>query len=229
MRLLLLRHGQTHSNVSGALDTAFPGAALTDLGRRQADAVVQALDGTSIDTIAVSNLLRTAETAHPIATALALTPAEHDGLREITAGDFEMRADEEAVFGFLGTIADWLDGDLDLRMPGGETCTEFLARYDDAIARVCTDGVAAALVVSHGAAIRTWVTHRASGEHAPIHEGLHNTGCIVLDGSPEEGWAIVAWDREPIGGDWLDDEQAPDPTGGDLDPDDEVPDQSSGS
>ena len=34
MRLLLLRHGQTHSNVSGALDTGAPGADLTELGRR---------------------------------------------------------------------------------------------------------------------------------------------------------------------------------------------------
>ena len=32
MRLFLLRHGQTHGNVSGALDTAFPGLDLTDLG-----------------------------------------------------------------------------------------------------------------------------------------------------------------------------------------------------
>ena len=33
MRLLLMRHGQTHANVSGELDTAHPGLDLTDLGR----------------------------------------------------------------------------------------------------------------------------------------------------------------------------------------------------
>ena len=67
------------------------------------------------------------------------------------------------------------------------------------------------LVVSHGAAIRTWVTHRASGDHAPIHEGLHNTGCITLDGSPADGWIVASWDREPIGGAWLDDARRPGP------------------
>ena len=37
MRLILIRHGQTHSNVAHALDTTVPGADLTDLGREQAD------------------------------------------------------------------------------------------------------------------------------------------------------------------------------------------------
>lgn len=224
MRLFLLRHGQTHGNVSGALDTAFPGLGLTELGQRQAVAAARALGDAGIGAIAISTLGRTAETAAPIATELGMSPVEHDGLREISAGDFEMRADEDAIVGYLGTVAHWLDGDLERPMPGGETGTHFLARYDAAIANTCALGVDTALVVSHGAAIRTWVTHRARGDHAPVHEGLHNTGCITLDGSPDDGWTIVSWEREPIGGAWLDDIAAPDPTGEDL-----QPGQSSGS
>ncbi|UUZ59127.1 histidine phosphatase family protein [Nocardioides sp. B-3] len=125
MRLYLLRHGQTHSNVSGALDTAFPGADLTDLGQRQAQAASRALEDRGIGAISVSTLARTHQTAGPTATQLGLTPVEHDGLREITAGDFEMRADETAVLGYLGTIAHWLEGDLASPMPGGETGTAF--------------------------------------------------------------------------------------------------------
>ncbi|UUZ61909.1 hypothetical protein [Nocardioides sp. B-3] len=60
------------------------------------------------------------------------------------------------------------------------------------------------------------MTHRASGDHAPIHEGLHNTGCITLDGDPDEGWTIPEWEREPVGGARLDDPTAPDPTGEEL-------------
>lgn len=216
MRLFLLRHGQTHGNVAGALDTAFPGLGLTDLGQRQAVAAARALGDAGIGAIAVSTLGRTGETAGPIASDLGLTPVEHDELREISAGDFEMRSDEDAIRHYLGTVARWLDGDLDRRMPGGETGTDFLERYDAAIASTCEVGVEAALVVSHGAAIRTWVTHRARGEHAPAHEGLHNTGCITLDGNPDDGWTIVSWEREPIGGAWLDDTAAPDPTGEEL-------------
>jgi broad specificity phosphatase PhoE len=216
MRLFLLRHGQTHGNVAGALDTAFPGLGLTELGQRQAVAAARALRDAGIGAIAISTLGRTSETAGPIAAELGLTPVEHDELREISAGDFEMRSDEDAILGYLGTVAHWLDGDLERRMPGGETGTDFLERYDAAIASTCKVGVDAALVVSHGAAIRTWVTHRARGDHAPVHEGLHNTGCITLDGSPDDGWTIVSWEREPIGGAWLDDIAAPDPTGEEL-------------
>ncbi len=216
MRLHLLRHGQTHANVAGALDTAFPGLDLTDLGQQQARAVVRALADEDIDAIATSTLVRTSQTALPMANAVGLIATEHAGLREVSAGDFEMRSDQTSVHGYLETIATWLDGDLNREMPGGETGTAFLARYDAAIAEICQQDVTSALVVSHGAAIRTWVTHRAAGEHAPVHEGLHNTGCITLDGTPEEGWVIMSWQREPIGGAWLDDESAADPTGDEL-------------
>ena len=43
MRLLLIRHGQTPSNLKFLLDTAVPGAALTELGERQAAALPEAL------------------------------------------------------------------------------------------------------------------------------------------------------------------------------------------
>ena len=38
MRLLLVRHGQTMSNVDRVLDTKVPGAPLTEEGRAQASA-----------------------------------------------------------------------------------------------------------------------------------------------------------------------------------------------
>lgn len=224
MRLHLLRHGQTYANVAGALDTAHPGLELTDLGQRQALAAARALAEAGIDAIAISTLTRTRQTAAPLATDLVLSPSEHDGLREIAAGDFEMRTDEASVRGYLETIGAWLDGDLLREMPGGESGAAFLERYDAAISELCRRTTASALVVSHGAAIRTWVTHRATGEHAPAHEGLHNTGCITLDGDPQDGWVIASWQREPIGGAWLDDDAAADPTGDEL----EAP-QSSGS
>lgn len=219
MRLLLLRHGQTTANTTAALDTAAPGHELTELGRRQAQAAVRALASTGITHVAVSTAVRTHQTAAPLAEALGLGPVVHDGLREIAAGDFEMRNDHAAIEGFLGTVGGWIEGDLERRMPGGETGHEFLARYDDAVRRACAGDGDVTLVVSHGAAIRTWVTHRAVGDHAPVHEGLHNTGCITLEGDPATGWRIASWDREPVGGTWLDDDTAPDPTGGDLDPD----------
>lgn len=219
MRLLLLRHGQTHGNTAGALDTAVPGLDLTELGRRQAEAAARALVEREIDQIFVSTLVRTHQTAAPLAALLDLAPRELDGLREIAAGDYEMAGDDEAITGYIGTVAAWIEGRYDTRMPGGETGHEFLARYDAAVGQihraVADAGHEGALLVSHGAAIRTWISARVAGveSHARATDPLHNTACIELVGDPGAGWEIESWHSEPVGGAFLDDLLAPDPTG----------------
>ncbi|HET8602400.1 MAG TPA: histidine phosphatase family protein [Marmoricola sp.] len=215
MRLFLLRHGQTHGNVAGALDTAWPGNELTGLGHRQADAAAEVLHARPIEAIYVSNLTRTHQTAAPLAKRLGLSPTELVGLREISAGAFEMRSDDDAVRGYLTTIGDWIHGDPSGRMPGGETGQEFLERYDDAVLRAAKAGHETVLLASHGAAIRTWSAIRSldGDPHHATTSPLRNTGLIVLEGDPETGWRITDWHSEPVGGHLLEDETAPDPTG----------------
>jgi probable phosphoglycerate mutase len=215
MRLLLLRHGQTHGNTIGALDTAYPGADLTELGISQAEAAAQALADRGIEGIYVSPLVRTGQTAAPLAAQLDLVPTELEGLKEIQAGAYEMATDEESILGYIGTVADWIERRLDPRMKESEDGHEFLARYDGAVATIAAGGHATALLVSHGAAIRTWVANRVtdSASHAMAAEGFHNTACIELEGSPETGWTVLTWTPDAVGGAFLDDESAPDPTG----------------
>ena len=225
MRLLLLRHGQTHANVSGQLDTAHPGLELTELGHTQARAAARALADEEIDAIHVSSRVRTHQTAAPTAESRGIAPRLLEGIEEIAAGEFEMRSDHAAIEGYIGTVARWIEGDLDVRMPGGETGHEFLGRYDAAVRAAVDaagrDGHETLLLVSHGAAIRTWSSSRllpGSGE-PPATEPLHNTALIVLDGDPDAGWSLVSWHGEPVGGRFLEDHAAADPTA-DLDPDD---------
>ena len=220
MRLLLMRHGQTHANVSGELDTAHPGLDLTDLGRAQAAAAARALADEQIDAIYVSSRVRTHQTAQPTADDRDLSPVQLDGLEEIQAGDFEMRNDHDSVAGYIGSVATWLEGDLTHRMPGGETGEEFLARFDKAVREIVDAGHDAALVVSHGAALRTWVSTRMTPhpDAPPSTQPLHNTALIVLDGDVDSGWEMVSWQGHPVGGELLEDPDAEDPTG-DLDSD----------
>jgi broad specificity phosphatase PhoE len=219
MRLLLLRHGQTHGNTAGALDTAYPGLDLTELGRQQAEAAARALAEAGVDQIFVSPLVRTHQTAAPLAGLLGIEPRELLGLREIAAGDYEMASDHDAIAGYIGTVADWIEERYDTRMPGGESGHEFLARYDAAVAEIHRAveeaGHTRAVLVSHGAAMRTWISARVPGveSHAKATDPLHNTACIELTGDPLAGWEIAAWHPDPVGGAYLDDVSAPDPTG----------------
>ncbi|MDQ2756923.1 MAG: histidine phosphatase family protein [Actinomycetota bacterium] len=203
MRLLLVRHGQTHANVARMLDTAVPGADLTDVGHAQARALVGALEPLSLDGIYVSDLVRTHQTVAPLAAARGLTPVIRPGLREIQAGHDEMTPDPARWEAYLGVIYRWLDGDLEARMPGGETGAEVLARFDAVVAEVAAaHAESTALVVSHGAVIRAWAGVRAANVDRGFvaDSRLGNTAVVVLDGSPRDGWRVVTWaDTEPPG------------------------------
>ena len=215
MRLLLLRHGQTPANVEGLLDTAHPGPGLTTLGERQAAAVPEALRDRKVDAIAVSPLVRTARTAAPLARARGLEPLMVDGLQEVEAGELEMAGDHEAHLRYLGTVFAWARGEVGRAMPGGPDGRAFLGRYDGAVAAIAARGWDSVVVVSHGAAIRTWVSARVAGVDVDLVErtALANTGLVEIDGDPVGGWRLVDWSAGPVGGLELDAPAADDPTG----------------
>jgi len=215
MRLILIRHGQTPANVGGIIETSYPGPGLTELGFEQAAAVPAALAGESIDSISVSRLVRTHLTAAPLADALGITPVERPGIHEIEAGDLEGRTDRASIHGYLGPIIKWADGDLDAAIPGAFSGHDFYARFDADVAAIVAEGAETAAIVSHGAAIRAWVGGRSGNidPHFTVEHDLDNTGIAIMEGSPSDGWTLLAWEDTPIGGAGLADETADDPTG----------------
>ena len=197
MRLLLVRHAQTANNVGRALDTAMPGAALTDLGRQQAARLVARLAGEDPDVVAASPLMRAQQTAAPVAAARGLAVLTLDGLREIDAGALEMQTSAQAIESYRGVIAAWAAGALEVVMPGGLSGREFLHRYDEAV-RALEDAGTSAVAVSHGAAIRTWLAARCLGVDAAMVSDrvLANTGIAVVEGSTRAGWRLTGWLEE---------------------------------
>lgn len=215
MRLLLVRHGQTPSNIAGLLDTGAPGAGLTPLGRTQAAALPRALGNEPIEALYASTLVRTQQTAEPLALSLGLAVEVRAGIREIGAGALEMLGDAAAVKVYLDTAFRWSDGELDLRMPDGESGTEVFDRYDEVVAEIAASGTGTAALVSHGAVIRAWVAARVaniSTDHA-ARSPLSNTGVVVLEGTPDTGWAALTWEGHPVGGPLPEAARAHGPTG----------------
>lgn len=195
MRLLLIRHGQTPSNVKYLLDTAVPGPGLTELGERQAAALVEALAGEEIDALYASTLTRTQLTAAPLAGARGLDVQVRDGIREVAAGDLEMRGDPAAAHVYMTTLFAWAAGETELRMPGGENGVEALGRFDTVVAEATGSGAGTVAMVSHGAVIRMWAAARADNVDVAFaaEHRLDNTGVVVLEGSPTDGWKAVSW------------------------------------
>jgi broad specificity phosphatase PhoE len=198
VRLLLIRHAETTANAERLLDTAPPGTDLSERGRVQAEQLVEALADVPVDAIYVSDLVRTQQTAAPLAAARGLVPLIRPGIREIQAGEYEMAPDDGSWGAYLAVLYRWADGEPHARIPRGESGIEVLARYDAVVAEAAEHEAAA--IISHGAVIRAWTGARAANvDRAFVADTrLYNTAVIVLDGSPDSGWRVETWANEPV-------------------------------
>lgn len=196
MRVFLVRHGQTHANVERQLDTAHPGADLTDLGRQQALDLAEKMRGEDLAAVYASDLVRAQQTAAPLAERLGLEVVTLGALREIQAGDWEMSTD---WMPYVEALTRWA-GDPTERIPGGETGVEFLARYNAALQRIVADGHESALAVSHGAAMRRWCA-ATLGLPPDWFETrtMDNTLVVTLEADATGShWRLLAWGDEPV-------------------------------
>ncbi len=87
--LTFVRHAQSAGNASGLVDTSTPGPALTDLGRTQAVASALRLAPNRYDGIFASTMIRTQQTAQPMADTLHEPVTVLPGLHEVEAGVYE--------------------------------------------------------------------------------------------------------------------------------------------
>ena len=196
---------------------------MTELGEAQAAAIPAALANEDVSALYASPLVRTQLTGSPLAQERGLEVTVRPGLEEIPAGSFEMRSDGEAVHAYLGGLAAWLGRDLDHQIPGGVTGRDFLARYDGAVHVIAAqhgrdDSVA---LFSHGAAIRVFAALAADLDADKVAEmWINNTGMVLLEGHPGDGWDLVQWTSDPLGGAHLASVRAHDVTGEALDEED---------
>jgi probable phosphoglycerate mutase len=150
--------------------------------------------------VAHSVAVRASQTAAEIGGVLNLDLHELEGIHEVQVGDLEDRNDDAAVEQFNAIYQRWHEGDLDLRMPSGESATEVLDRYVPVITqlrmRYLDDDAwrGDIVVVSHGAAIRLVAATLAGvdGSFALDHH-LPNTEAIVLTPITDGRWSCLHW------------------------------------
>jgi broad specificity phosphatase PhoE len=193
-RLFLARHGQTAANVARALDTRPPGAPLDELGVSQAEALAERLRGEPLTAVYASTATRAQQTAAPTAAVHGLELQIVEGVHEIFVGDLEGRADTAAREEFERVYAAWSRGELEVRLPGGESAADLHARFSAAVAGLTDSANGDVLLVSHGAAIRLGAA-ALLGDAAET-EYLGNTGVVILR-SAAPGWTLEHWDPAP--------------------------------
>lgn len=216
-RILLLRHGETFSNREGRLDSAPPGAELTQRGRRQAVEAAHDLAAElgvrkgsvgSLRRIVCSVAIRAGQTAMTVARELesiaempyrSLPVETVAGIQEIFLGDSENHVDSEAYENYLVALKGWLVGDVDAGVSNGETLRDVVQRYRPVLERLAAEVSGTdqdILMVSHGAAMRVMATLAGGVDPAwSWNHRVENCTTIVFapQGRPFGQWPITRW------------------------------------
>lgn len=161
--LLLVRHG--HTDAAGKRLTGWaPGVHLNELGRRQAERLVERLEGIRVDAIVSSPLERCRETAAPLAKARGRRVVVRRAWIEVGYGDWTGRSISQ-----LRRTKLWrrvMSTPSNVRFPGGESLLEVQARAVDAAVGLAAEHPRGTIVVvSHADVIRLLVAQLA-GMHA---------------------------------------------------------------
>ncbi len=155
--ILLVRHGESAAAVAGMpfpLKDGHGDPTLHPAGVDQAQRVGERLQSERIDAIYVSSLIRTHQTAAPLAAATGMTPVEYPDLREVFLGDWEggllrvKAAAQDPIYLRMRAEERW-----DV-IPGAETSAQLSARLWGALDKIVVDhGDGRVAVFIHGAAI----------------------------------------------------------------------------
>jgi 2,3-bisphosphoglycerate-dependent phosphoglycerate mutase len=150
MFLYCVRHGESTYNVEGRLQGQSDLPRLSPLGQRQSEAVAAVLANLPIDAIYASPLPRARQTADAIARPLGLEVRPDDRLKEVNVGIFQDRLRSEVEMLYPNELGEWLSGDPDFAIPGGESRRQLARRGRDALESIARAGHRHAVVVAHG-------------------------------------------------------------------------------
>jgi broad specificity phosphatase PhoE len=195
--LTFIRHAQSAANAAGVIDTSVPGPDITPLGFGQAADAANQLSVNRYDGIYASTMVRTQETAAPLAQALDEPVTVLPGIREIEAGQNEGLP--EATAPRFPAPAAWLRGDPAARIPGSVNGVEFQSRFNEAVKTIYDSGETNPVAFSHGLAILYWALMTVKNPDMSLaNDPLPNTAHVVITGNPTDGWMLVNWNGRPV-------------------------------
>jgi broad specificity phosphatase PhoE len=174
MLLYCIRHGESSYNAEGRIQGQSD-VPLSELGRRQSEAVAKALDNLPIDAVYSSPLRRAMQTAEPVAAVLKLAIQTDPRLMEVHAGEFQDKLRIHLEAQYPAEMARWHGGDPDFPLPGGETRRHLMQRGHEVFQQIARGGHQQVVVVSHGglltAALKALLEIPAGRHPFVLHNG----------------------------------------------------------
>jgi len=194
--LTFIRHAESQSNAQHVINTDIPGPSLSEQGEGQAEQLAHQLSRNNFDAIYASDMVRTQQTAEPLAHALGKTVEILPGLREIEAGRYNNTTTKRADLTYLVAPADWLNGDVKDAIPGSISGEQFNDRFTAAVQKIYDSGHNKPVAFSHAESIMYWTLMNVKNPKDSLARShpLPNLGRVVITGSPALGWTLVDWD-----------------------------------
>lgn len=153
--IYLIRHGQTDYNLKGIIQGRGIDSSINETGRLQAAAFHKAFGNISFDKIYTSTLQRTRQTIEPF-TVSGYAHTEHAGLDEMHWGLHEGKSSTaELRTEYANILKEWQRGNLDFRMPEGESPNDLKQRQLEFIDEALNGFEGKMLVCLHGRAMRS--------------------------------------------------------------------------
>jgi len=173
-----------------------PGPPLTPLGKEQAATIADQLKGGGYDGVFASQMVRTQQTAAPVAKALGEQVTVLPGLNEISAGWFEGVPVSDTSGTFLLGPEGWLKGDRRFGIPGSVDGNQFNNAFSAAVQSIYESDDKKPLAFSSGLAIMMWTLLNARNSKPSLltDHPLPNAGRVVVEGNPVTGWTLKEWD-----------------------------------
>lgn len=193
----VVRHGETLANRGGVFQGQMD-VPLSEMGRRQAEAVGGALAGVQFDVVYSSDLSRAAETARAIMKHQKCRLVLDRRLREMNGGLCQGTTHEETLAAFPEFVRAWEEDPWNTRRPGGESFADLKARVgramDDIVAwNSGKPGGSTVALVGHGGVIRAVLT--VAGVERPLLEAsVRNCSISIVRRSGNE-WTAVKVDE----------------------------------
>lgn len=154
MELYIIRHGETDFNRRGIVQGRGVNSDLNELGQQQARSFYKAYHHIPFDRIYTSSLKRTHQTVEPFINK----GIEWIKLHELDELDWGVNEGREATpdmkAEFQQLTRKWMEGELQLKFPGGESPIEVNTRQKIAIQKILSEPVQHALICMHGRALR---------------------------------------------------------------------------
>jgi hypothetical protein len=211
-----VRHAQSIGNAAGLIDTSVPGTGLTQLGQQQAQTIGNVLAGQGpFAGMYASQLIRTQQTAAPLAALLGMNVQVLPGLNELYAGAFNglSQVSPGGLLYLVGPVA-WTLGLplVPMLAPGSphingvvfdQAFTGALqTMYGNALANpvVATNGKITDVAFSSEFAIEvgTMMNVKNPDPLLMLTDPLPNNGVVVVQGDPQDGWTLVSWNGMPV-------------------------------